>query len=130
MVHPPAFYANLLRRKIERYNVDCWLVNTGWVGGPYGIGKRISIKYTRNLLNAVLNDKLKDVDYYMDPVFRFQVPTNCPDVPEEVLYPSRSWQKEDDYWKKYRQLASRFISNMKRFEIDTPREVIEAGPRV
>ena len=130
MVHPPAFYADLLRRKIERYNVDCWLVNTGWVGGPYGIGKRISIKYTRNLLNAVLNDKLKDVDYYTDPVFGFQVPTNCPDVPEDVLYPSRSWQKEDDYWKKYKQLASRFISNMKRFEIDTPREVIEAGPKV
>jgi phosphoenolpyruvate carboxykinase (ATP) len=130
MVHPPAFYADLLRRKIERYNVDCWLVNTGWVGGPYGIGKRISIKYTRNLLNAVLNDKLKDVDYYTDPVFGFQVPTNCPDVPEDVLYPSRSWQKEDDYWKKYKQLASRFISNMKRFEIDTPNEVIEAGPKV
>ncbi len=130
MVHPPAFYADLLRRKIERYNVNCWLVNTGWVGGPYGIGKRISIRHTRNLLNAVLNDKLKDVDYYTDPVFGFQVPTSCPDVPRDVLYPARSWQREDDYWTKYKQLASRFISNMRRFEIDTPNEVIEAGPKI
>ncbi|MGA2491270.1 MAG: phosphoenolpyruvate carboxykinase (ATP), partial [Anaerolineales bacterium] len=100
MVHRPAFYADLLRRKIIRYNVKCWLVNTGWVGGPYGIGKRISIKHTRNLLNAVLNGALEGVEYYMDPIFGFQVPKTCPDVPEEVLYPARSWQNEEEYWKK------------------------------
>jgi phosphoenolpyruvate carboxykinase (ATP) len=130
MVHPPAFYAGLLRRKIVRYNVTCWLVNTGWVGGPYGVGKRISIKHTRNLLNAVLNKELTDVEYYTDPVFGFQVPKSCPDVPEDVLYPARSWQKEGDYWKKYRQLASRFINNMKKFEGETPQEVIAAGPKI
>jgi phosphoenolpyruvate carboxykinase (ATP) len=130
MVHHPAFYADLLRRKIERYSVRCWLVNTGWVGGPYGIGKRISIRHTRNLLNAVLNNTLDNVEYYTDPVFGFQVPKTCPDVPEEVLYPSRSWPKEEDYWKKYKQLASRFISNMKKFEEATPQEVIEAGPKI
>jgi phosphoenolpyruvate carboxykinase (ATP) len=128
MVHSPAFYADLLRRKIERYNVKCWLVNTGWVGGSYGIGKRISIKHTRNLLNAVLNDKLNEVECYTDPVFRFQVPKTCPDVPEDVLYPARSWHKEDEYWKKYKQLASRFISNMKKFEVDILQDVILAGP--
>jgi phosphoenolpyruvate carboxykinase (ATP) len=130
MVHRPAFYAELLRRKILRHDVKCWLVNTGWVGGPYGIGKRISIKYTRNLLDAVLNNLLEDVEYYVDPVFGFQVPKTCPNVPEDVLYPARSWQKEDDYWKKYHQLASRFISNMKKFEADTPQDVIKAGPRI
>jgi len=130
MVHHPAFYAGLLRRKIERYHVKCWLVNTGWVGGPYGVGKRISIKHTRNLLNAVLGDALNDVEYYIDPVFGFQVPKTCPDVPEEVLYPAHSWQNEDDYWMKYKQLASRFVSNMKKFEVDTPQEVIAAGPVV
>jgi phosphoenolpyruvate carboxykinase (ATP) len=130
MVHRPAFYAELLRRKLVRYNVKCWLVNTGWVGGPYGVGKRISIRHTRNLLNAVLNDSLEGVEYYSDPVFGFQVPTTCPDVPEDVLYPARSWQKEVDYWKKYKQLAARFISNMKKFEVDTPKEVIAAGPRI
>jgi phosphoenolpyruvate carboxykinase (ATP) len=129
MVHRPAFYAELLRRKIERYHVKCWMVNTGWVGGPYGVGKRISIKHTRTLLNAVLSDALNEVEYYTDPVFGFQVPKTCPDVPEDVLYPARSWQNEEDYWKKYKQLASRFVSNMKKFEEDTPQEVIAAGPK-
>ncbi len=130
MVHRPAFYAELLRRKIVRHDVKCWLVNTGWVGGPYGIGKRISIKHTRNLLNAILCDALNNVEYYTDPVFGFQVPKTCPDVPEEVLYPARAWQNENDYWKKYKQLASRFISNMKKFEEDTPQEVIASGPKI
>lgn len=130
MVHRPAFYADLLRRKIERYGVKCWLVNTGWVGGPYSVGKRISIRHTRNLLTAALSGALDTVEYYTDPFFSFQVPKSCPEVPEEILYPSRSWHKEEEYWKKYRQLASRFIDNMKKFEADTPREVVEAGPRV
>jgi phosphoenolpyruvate carboxykinase (ATP) len=130
MVHRPAFYADLLRRKIERYDVKCWLVNTGWVGGPYGVGKRISIRHTRNLLNAVLNGSLNGVEYYVDPVFGFEVPKTCPEVPEDVMYPARSWHKEEEYWKKYRQLASRFIDNMKKFEADTPQEVVIAGPKI
>ncbi len=130
MVHPPAYYAELLRRKIERYNVKCWLVNTGWVGGPYGVGKRISIRHTRNLLNAALEGLLDDVEYYTDPVFGFQVPKTCPEVPEDVMYPERAWHNKEEYWKRYRQLASRFIDNMKKFEAETPREVIEAGPKV
>jgi len=130
MVHPPAYYAELLRRKIERYGAKCWLVNTGWVGGPYGVGKRISIRHTRNLLNAALEGKLDDVEYYTDPVFGFQVPKTCPDVPEDVMYPERAWQNKEEYWRRYRQLASRFIDNMKKFEAETPREVIEAGPKI
>lgn len=130
MVHPPAFYAELLRRKIERYGVTCWLVNTGWVGGPYGIGKRISIHYTRNLLNAALEGRLDDVEYYTDPIFGFQVPKTCPGVPEDILYPERAWQNKDEYWKRYRQLAARFIDNMKKFEANTPPEVIAAGPKL
>jgi phosphoenolpyruvate carboxykinase (ATP) len=130
MVHRPAFYAELLRRKIIRYNVKCWLVNTGWVGGPYGIGKRISIRHTRNMLNAVLTGALEEVEYYTDPVFGFQVPKTCPNVPEDVLYPARSWQNEEDYWKKYKQLASRFSQNMKKMEDEIPQTVISAGPRI
>jgi phosphoenolpyruvate carboxykinase (ATP) len=130
MVHRPAFYAELLRRKIVRHNVKCWLVNTGWVGGPYGIGKRISIRHTRNLLDAALNNELEEVEYYTDSMFGFQVPMKCPNVPDDVLYPARSWQKEEDYWKKYKQLASRFVSNMKKFEDDIPQEVISAGPKI
>jgi phosphoenolpyruvate carboxykinase (ATP) len=130
MVHHPAYYADLLRRKIERYDVKCWLVNTGWVGGPYGIGKRISIRHTRNLLSAVLNGKLNKVQFYTDPVFGFEVPKTCPEVPEDVMYPARAWQSEDEYWKKYKQLASRFIDNMKKFSAETPEEVIAAGPKI
>jgi len=130
MVHKPAFYAEFLRRKIERYDVKCWLVNTGWVGGPYSVGKRISIRHTRNILNAVLNNRLEKEKFYIDPVFGYEVPKTCPEVPEEVLYPSRSWRKETEYWKKYKQLASRFIDNMKKFEIDMPKKVMAAGPKI
>jgi phosphoenolpyruvate carboxykinase (ATP) len=128
MVHRPAYYAELLRRKIDRYGVKCWLVNTGWVGGPYGVGKRISIRHTRNLLTAVLNSELDNVEFYKDPIFGFGVPKSCPDVPDDVMFPSRSWHKETDYWIRYKQLASRFIDNMKKFEVDTPKDVIAAGP--
>ncbi|MDX9992729.1 MAG: phosphoenolpyruvate carboxykinase (ATP) [Anaerolineales bacterium] len=129
MVHHPYKYADLLKRKIERYGVTCWLVNTGWVGGPYGIGKRISIRHTRNLLNAALSGKLTDVDYYQDPVFGFEVPKTCPDVPESVLQPWSSWPSRGEYDKRYKDLAARFRENFKKFEDGTPQEVIDAGPK-
>ena len=72
MVHHPAFYASILKRKVERYGVNCWLLNTGWVGGPYGVGKRISIKYTRRMLNAALDGELDHVEYTIDPIFGLQ----------------------------------------------------------
>ncbi len=130
MVHHPYKYAELLKRKIERYGVTCWLVNTGWVGGPYGVGKRISIRHTRNLLNAALTGQLADVEYYRDPVFGFEVPKTCPDVPEAVLQPWSSWPSRAEYDKRYTDLAMRFIQNFAKFTDGTPQEVIEAGPRV
>lgn len=130
MVHHPMIYADLLRRKVQRYGTHCWLLNTGWVGGPYGVGKRISIRHTRALLNAALSDALLDVEYYEDPLFGFAVPKSCPDVPEEALYPARSWPREAEYWNKYRQLAARFVDNFKKFAPDCPPEVREAGPRL
>ncbi len=130
MVHHPYTYAELLRRKIERYGARCWLVNTGWVGGPYGIGKRISIRYTRAMLAAALRGDLENVPYKTDPIFGFQVPTQCPGVPDEVLDPSSSWPNKEEYWKKYRQLAARFIENFRKFEDVCPPEVIAAGPKL
>ncbi|GAB4458797.1 MAG: phosphoenolpyruvate carboxykinase (ATP) [Anaerolineales bacterium] len=130
MVHHPYKYAELLKNKIERYGVRCWLVNTGWVGGPYGVGKRISIRYTRALLNAALNGKLDTVNYKTDPVFGFEVPTECPDVPSEVLDPSSSWADKKEYERRYRDLAMRFKQNFAKFEDQTPKEVIAAGPKV
>jgi len=130
MVHHPYYYADILKRKIEHFDVKCWLVNTGWVGGPYGIGKRISIKYTRALLSAALTGKLDKVKFVKDPVFRFEVPSKCPDVPDEVLDPSSSWPDKKEYDKKYRQLAARFVENFKKFEDGCPPEVSAAGPKV
>jgi phosphoenolpyruvate carboxykinase (ATP) len=130
MVHPPAFYADLLKRKILRYGVNCWLVNTGWVGGPYGVGKRISIRYTRDLLNSALQGKLDDVEFYYDPVFGFQVPKHCPGIPDDVLYPSTAWPSDDAYMKKYQSLAARFIDNFRKFSDDCPPELINSGPKI
>jgi phosphoenolpyruvate carboxykinase (ATP) len=129
MVHHPYFYADLLKRKIMKYGVNCWLVNTGWIGGPYGIGKRISIKYTRALLNAALDGSLLNVEYQTDPVFGFQVPRTCDSVPASVLNPSESWPSKDNYMQKYKELAARFVENFKKFESGCPPEVIAAGPK-
>lgn len=130
MVHHPSRYAELLRNKIERYNVKCWLVNTGWVGGPYGVGKRISIKHTRALLSAALNGKLADVKFKKDPIFGFEVPLTCPDVPDDVLDPSASWGDKAEYDRRYKDLASRFIQNFAKFTDETSQDVIEAGPKL
>jgi len=130
MVHHPYKYAELLKRKIERYDATCWLVNTGWVGGPYGVGKRISIKYTRALLNAALDGKLNDVQFKQDPIFGFEVPMTCPNVPNEVLDPSSSWHEKKEYDRRYKDLAMRFIQNFGKFMDGTPQEVIDAGPKV
>ncbi len=130
MVHHPYKYAEILKRKIERYGAQCWLVNTGWVGGPYGIGKRISIRHTRALLNAALTGKLADVTYKTDPIFGFEVPEHCPNVPDDVLNPSSSWPDAKEYDRRYKDLAMRFKQNFGKFEDQTPQDVIEAGPRI
>ncbi len=130
MVHHPYKYAELLKHKIDRYGARCWLVNTGWVGGPYGVGKRISIRHTRALLNAALSGNLDNVKYTKDPVFGFEVPTECPNVPAEVLSPSSSWGDKKEYARRYKDLAMRFKENFAKFTDNTPPEVVEAGPKV
>jgi len=130
MVHHPYKYAELLKCKIERYGAQCWLVNTGWVGGPYGVGKRISIRHTRALLNAALSGKLEDVKYIEDPIFGFRVPMECPGVPAEVLSPSSSWGDKKEYDRRYKDLAMRFKENFAKFTDSTPQEIVEAGPKV
>ncbi len=128
MVHHPYYYAELLKNKILKHKVNCWLVNTGWSGGPYGIGKRMSIHHTRTLLNSALEGKLLKVEFYRDPIFGFEVPKSCDGVPEKVLYPAETWGDKKAYKDKYLQLASLFIENFKKFKDGTPAEVVEAGP--
>ena len=130
MVHHPIFYANLLSKRMEKHNSSCWLLNTGWVGGPFGIGKRISIKHTRAILTATLNGDLLDVEYYHDPIFGFMVPKTCPGVPDSVLFPADSWPNREEYDKIYKQLAGRFIENFKNFELECPENVRNSGPKI
>lgn len=129
MVHHPFHYADLLRKMMEKHGSNCWLVNTDWVGGKFGVGKRISIRHTRNLLNAALEDKLDNIKYRKDKIFGFEVPLECPEVPEDVLEPSNAWGNKDDYWSKYDALASLYIENFKLFKSGVPDEVVAAGPR-
>ncbi len=129
MVRHPFEYAALLKERMLKHKAQCWLVNTGWVGGRFGVGKRISIRHTRNLLNAALDGKLDNVEYRKDKLFGFDVPVTCPDVPQDVLDPSSSWGNKDEYWKKYDALAARFIENFKLFEKGSSQEVINAGPK-
>ena len=128
MVHTPTTYVGLLRRKIERYGVRCWLINTGWVGGPYGVGKRISIGYTRAMLNAALDGSIEG-EFWTDKVFGFRVPKKCPGVPDGVMNPSESWPSKEEYDAKYRQLALNFIANFKKYEAGCP-ELASSGPHV
>ena len=129
MVHHPFFYADLLRRRMEKHGTQCWLVNTGWVGGDFWTGKRISIRHTRNMLNAALEGKLDDVEYRKDKLFGFDVPLTCPEVPDDVLVPESAWGNKDDYWRRYDAMASRYIENFKRFASGCPEEVVKAGPK-
>ncbi len=129
MVHHPYFYANLLRQKAEASGARIWLVNTGWVGGKFGVGKRISIRHTRNMLNAALEGKLDNVEYREDKLFGFHIPKSCPEVPDDVFEPSNAWGNKAEYWKKYDALAARYIENFKLFAAHTPQEVQKAGPK-
>ena len=128
MVRHPFEYSEMLKQRMLKHGVNVWLVNTGWVGGRFGVGKRISIHHTRNLLDAALEGKLDKVQYRKDKLFSFEVPLSCPEVPEDVLEPSNSWGNKDEYWKKYDALASRFIENFKLFQEGCSQDVINAGP--
>ena len=129
MVHHPYDYAQLLRKKIVRHGALCWLVNTGWTGGPFAVGQRISIHYTRNLLKAALSGSLNKVEYYKDPVFGFDVPKSCEDVPGEILDPANTWRNRDEYYRRYDGLAARFIENFKMMLDECPPDIVDAGPK-
>ncbi len=130
MVHHPFVYSNLLKEKIEKFGSNVWLVNTGWIGGKFGVGKRISIKHTRAVLNAALSGALDNVEFKRDEIFGFMIPQSCPDVPSEVLNPATAWANQDEYWATYRNLAEKFAANFKKYESGVSVEVIAAGPKI
>jgi phosphoenolpyruvate carboxykinase (ATP) len=130
MMRHPSVYAQLLEKKIKAHNSICWLINTGWTGGPYGIGRRMEIQYTRALLSAALNGTLNDVEMYEDPVFGFQVPASVPGVPPDVLNSRNTWADRGAYDAEAQKLARLFEENFRQFKENVPGHVIEAGPRV
>jgi phosphoenolpyruvate carboxykinase (ATP) len=115
MVHHPGVYANLLRDKVNKHGAQVWLVNTGWSGGPYGIGKRMSIKHTRAMLRAALNGDLNNVSYEKDAFFNLDIPTECPGVPSEILNPRNTWDDKAAYDKQAQHLVELFEENFKQF---------------
>jgi phosphoenolpyruvate carboxykinase (ATP) len=126
----PGRYARMLGEKIAKHGSRVWLVNTGWTGGPYGIGKRMRIAYTRAMINAALSGALDGVGYARDTVFNLDVPTSCPDVPADVLNPRTTWPNSADYDAQAAKLAKMFVANFKDFEGDVGASVKAAGPRV
>jgi phosphoenolpyruvate carboxykinase (ATP) len=119
----PAVYARLLGEKIEMHKVDCWLVNTGWTGGPYGIGNRISIRDTRAMIKAVLDGTLSKIETREDEIFGLHVPVRCPNVAPEVLMPENTWQDKTAYREKAKALAANFQKNFNQFDKDVSEEV-------
>jgi phosphoenolpyruvate carboxykinase (ATP) len=115
MVHHPTVYSRLLGRKIEAGDVQCWLVNTGWTGGPYGVGTRMKIAHTRAMVNAAIEGRIES-PFVTDGFFGLRIPARVPDVPDDVLDPRNAWRDADAYDAQARKLAGLFAANFKRFE--------------
>ena len=123
----PKVYAEMLGRRLREHDAQCWLVNTGWQAGPYGIGKRMSLSYTRAMVDALVEGKLGKVEYEIEPAFGLSIPKLCPGVPAELLAPRNSWKDKAAYDKMAAELSARFAKNFEKFE--APPEVKAAGPK-
>jgi len=126
LVHKPIIYAKMLGEKIEKYKPNIWLLNTGWFGGPYGIGNRIDINYTRAMIDWAINSA--DSEFYEFPIFNLLVPKKIKDIPEWIFYPQDSWKDKNLYFQKAKELAEKFIENIKKFELD--KDILLAGPKI
>ncbi len=125
---PPSYYANVLAGKIDQHDCRVWMINTGWTGGPYGVGSRICIPYTRAMLNAALEGALDDVEYVEDPLFGLSVPTSVPGVPSELLIPEQTWSDRDAFQKAARNLAGMFEANFAAYAAGVDEAVAKSGP--
>ncbi len=126
----PKVYANLLGQKIAHHKTRIWLVNTGWTGGPYGIGHRMKLPYTRAMICAALNGALEQVEFHREPFFNLDIPSACPGVPNEILDPQSTWPDKTAYQKHALELMEQFERNFEQFADEVPESVRDAGPRV
>jgi phosphoenolpyruvate carboxykinase (ATP) len=130
MVLHPGVYADLLGKKMAQHNANCWLVNTGWSGGPYGVGKRMKISHTRAMIRAILTGELAEIETTPDPTFGVNVPVSCPDVPSEVLQPRNTWADKEAYDKRAAELARLFNENFKKYEAGVSEAVRAVAPKM
>ncbi|MDN3666313.1 phosphoenolpyruvate carboxykinase (ATP) [Algibacter miyuki] len=128
-LHPTA-YGEMLSKKMTDAGVNVWLINTGWSAGPYGVGSRIKLKYTRAMITAILNGDLEDVDYDQNFIFGLHMPKYCPGVPTEILDPMNTWLKKGEYVGKAIQLAHSFHLNFEKFAAQASDQIIEGGPLI
>jgi phosphoenolpyruvate carboxykinase (ATP) len=124
----PTKYAEMLGKKMEESQVNVWLINTGWSGGPYGIGQRMKLKYTRALITAALNGELNNVGYRKHTIFGVAFPLSCPDVPSNLLSAKATWADDKDYYVKANALARAFNNNFKKFEEYASEEIMSGSP--
>jgi phosphoenolpyruvate carboxykinase (ATP) len=124
----PGVYADLLSAKMAEHGATAWLINTGWSGGPYGVGNRMKIRYTRAMLNAALDGMLDDVQFVIDERFGFEIPITCPDVPSEILIPRDTWSDKNEYDAIADNLAKMFNQNFERYASGVSSEVNSAAP--
>jgi phosphoenolpyruvate carboxykinase (ATP) len=124
----PTRYAEMLGEMMDKHDVRIWLVNTGWSGGEYGVGKRMSLPITRALITAALEGELDKAEYRKHPVFGVEMPTSCPGVPDAILDPRNTWSDKEAYDRKAADLASRFVKNFSKFESFANAEIMAAAP--
>ncbi len=124
----PTKYAEMLSKKMKDAGVNVWLINTGWTGGPYGIGSRMKLKYTRAMITAAMNGELNNADFEQHPIFGLAIPTSCPNVPSEVLNPKGTWKNAKAYDVQARELAASFRENFAKFESYANEEILGGAP--
>ena len=125
----PAKYAELLGKKLDANNTNVWLVNTGWTNGPYGVGSRIKLKYTRSMITAALNGVLNNVGYRTHSLFGAEIPTTCPGVPSEILSPRETWKDDEAFYKKANELVIKFQRNFDKYRDESDETILQGEPQ-
>ncbi|MBF8150900.1 phosphoenolpyruvate carboxykinase (ATP) [Winogradskyella sp. F6397] len=126
----PTVYAEMLSKKMQDAGVNVWLINTGWSAGPYGVGSRIKLKYTRAMITAILEEKLDNVEFEQHPIFGLFMPKTCPNVPDDILDPMNTWENKGQYVSKSIQLAHSFHLNFEKFASEASQQIIAGGPLI
>ena len=125
----PSIYAEMLGERIEKYDTKVYLINTGWAGGPYGVGSRMKLKYTRAMVTAALNGDIDKAEYKHDEVFNLDVPQSCPNVPDEIMNPRDTWEDKTAYDESAKKLAKMFQENFAKKYPNMPKNIADAGPK-